>query len=253
MFRRAFLLLCLLAAPLCAQEATVPDTELPAPPPPKDHILDETEKWPPGERSAAAAELNAALVQHRLGVYLVHLKAAPEEQPSDYARRLAFSWTGTADRAVILSAPGLEPPLFIEFAGESLGSAPAENLRAVADIARAEAAKAAPGLPAALAAARSIIAQVNTYRGGGPLGLSTAETAAASGDSSAPTNLSTLWLALGAISIVLLLAAAFFLKRRQTSARIFPHVPFRRRFSAPHSGGNDAMIQFGKSGGPPQH
>jgi hypothetical protein len=251
MFRRAFLLLTLMGAPLTAQEETVPDTELPVPAAPGDHILDQAEKWPPGERAAAAAELNAAAVQLRLSVFLVNLKAAPEEQPADFARRLAYSWTGTADRAVILSGPGFDPPLLIEFAGESLGSVPAEQLRAVASMARAEAAKAQPGLPASLAAARSLIAQVNAYRGGAPLG------GAGAGDASGLVNdergpdFSILWLALGAISIVLLLAAAFFLKRRQTSARIFPRVPFRRRFSAPHSGGNDAMIQFTKPGTPP--
>lgn len=230
--------------PGASPPAASASAEVSIPPVPADRIWDQTGTWSPDERKVAAAELNAAAVQLRFGIYLVNLNAAPDEQAGDLARRLAFGWPGAADRAVILTAPGLKAPV-VECVGESLGSAPPEQVAALCSAAQAEAAKAPSGMPAALAAARSLVTQMTAFRTSGILGPNLA--AAAVPEEAQGSKNGLLWLSLGAICIVLLLAAAFFMKRRQTSALIFPPVQFRRRFSAPHSGGSNALVQFGSA------
>jgi hypothetical protein len=113
---RAVLML-LLALPVVAQEdkaapAETPAEELVIPERPDDYIHDEAGAWPPDERAVAAAELNTAAVQLRLGIFLVNLKSAPPAKPEVLARRLALAWTGTADRAVVLTSPG-QPPVVV--------------------------------------------------------------------------------------------------------------------------------------------
>ncbi len=227
-------------------------SEVTAPPAPADRIWDQTGKWAPAERKVAADELNAAAVQLRFSVFLVNLNAAPDEQAADLAKRLLYSWKGTADRAVILTGPGLQPPVLIESEGESLGSIPEEQLIAFHAAARAEAARVPAGLAPSLAAARSLISQMNSFRAGGTLGPTVPVALVVESGEENPGNIKLLWLALGAISTVVVLAAAFFMKREQTSALVFPPVSFRARFSAPHSGGNNALISFSASAPPGQ-
>lgn len=228
------LLFLILTSLLRAQELTVPDR-------PVDHVLDQTGKTTAEERRAAAAVLRPAAEKDNLGVYLVRLNSAAEEPPADVARRLAQNWQGTADRAVVLTAPDMDPPVIIEVAGQSLGAVPETEIQAMKTAALAEGAKAAPGLPAMLATARSVVAQVQNLRRGGPLG-NTAPAAPA--PQSPPPRSLTVWISGGAL--VCCLIALFLMRRGRSKVLIFPPTESRHRFSAPHSGGNDAMVHFGK-------
>lgn len=228
-----------------------PVVEVRTPPAPPDRIWDQAAMWTADQRQVAAAELNAAATQLRFSVYLVNLNAPPDEQPSDFARRLLMAWTEIPDRAIVLSGGTPNSTVVIECGGDKLGSVTQESRNAFIAAAQAEAAKAPPGLPAGMAAARSLIAQMNTFRVTGQLGPASAAPQAEASSEAPTSDRSLLWLALGAISVVLLMAAAFFMKRRQTTALIFPPVEFRRRFSAPHSGGNNALVSFGQGSSPP--
>ncbi|HWB03212.1 MAG TPA: hypothetical protein VG796_09325 [Verrucomicrobiales bacterium] len=207
---------------------------------PADHILDQTGKVTDEERSAIKTELDLAASKSGLGVYLVLLNSAPEEPPMDLANRFVQSWTGSADRAVIMSGPGMEPPIVIALAGESLGAAPEDRTAAMITEAVAAGQRAGKDLPALLETARSLIAQVGVFRSGGSLGPPPEALPA----EEAPHNYITAWIAGGAL--VCCLTALVLMKRGRQSALIFPKQEFRHRFSAPHSGGNDAMVFFGK-------
>jgi hypothetical protein len=215
------------------QEIRVPDR-------PADHILDQTGKVTDAERASVKMELDLAASKSSLGVYLVLLNSAPEEPPMDLARRLAQSWKGSADRVVLLSGPGVEPPVVIAVAGESLGAAAEQPLEAMKRAALSAGKKAGAGLPALLETARSVIGQIGVFRGGGSLGPPPAELSAAE----EPHNYLTAWIAGGALVCCLL--ALVLMRRGRQTALIFPPHEFRHRFSAPHSGGNDAMVFFGK-------
>jgi len=227
------LLFLILAVTGRAQEVRVPDR-------PADHVLDQTGKVADSERGSIKMELDLAASKTNLGVYLVLLNTAPEEPPMDFARRLAQSWTGNADRAVIVSGPGMNPPVEIAFTGESLASAPEDRLDALKKEALSAGKKAAPGLPSMLETARSIVAQIGLFRKGGSLGPPAPEAPAVV----ETHNYLAAWIAGGAL-ICCLLALVLMRRGRQT-ALIFPKQEFRHRFSAPHSGGNDAVIFFGK-------
>lgn len=233
-----FPLLCLILTSLLrAQELTVPDR-------PVDHVLDQTGKTTAEERRAAAAVLRPAAEKDNLGVYLVRLNSAAEEPPADVARRLAQNWQGTADRAVVLTAPDMDPPVILEVAGQSLGAVPETEIQAMKTAALAEGAKAAPGLPAMLATAQSVVAQVQNLRRGGPLGHAATVAPAGPAPQSPLPRSFTVGIAGGAL--VCCLIALFLMRRGRSKVLIFPPTESRHRFSAPHSGGNDAMVHFGK-------
>ena len=92
-----------------------------------------------------------------------------------------------------------------------------------------------------LEAARSVVAQIQEIRASGK--LKPAPAVASEGAGGAKGNL-VAWIAGG--SVVSCLVALILMRRGRHSALIFPQTEFRRRFSAPHSGGNDALVHFGK-------
>jgi hypothetical protein len=232
-FPTAFLSLCL-ASLLCGQEISVPER-------PADHVLDQTGKVTTEERREAAATLQPAAKNFSLDVYLVLLNSAAEEPPADVAQRLAQNWRGTADRAVVLTAPDLDPPILIEVAGQSLSGLPESDIKAMKAAALAEAGKAAPGFPAMLAAAGSVVSQVQSFRRGGPL------VAGASGAIPEPEDASRPWMAwVAGGALICCLLALVLMRRGRGRSLVFPATEFRHRFSAPHSGGNDAMVSFGR-------
>jgi len=223
----------ILAPILGAQELTVPDF-------PADHVLDQTGKVTTAERKAVTTALQPVASQDGLGIYLVLLNSAAEEPPADVARRLAQGWRTTPDTAVVLSAPSLDPPLLLEVAGVALGSLAEENLEAMKSAALEAGKQAGTGVPAMLAAAQSMAAQVRAFRQGtAPSTPSTASATPAASD-----NQWVAWVAGGALTASLL--ALVLMRRGRQRALIFPPTEFRHRFSAPHSGGNNAMISFGK-------
>jgi hypothetical protein len=230
-FRMLLLSLTTVCA-LRAQEVTVPDR-------PEDFILDQTGTVTTEQRREAVEALKPAAEKDGLGIYLVLLNSAAEEPPADVARRLAQSWRVTPDTAVVLTAPDMKPPLLVEVTGVALGAVKEEELQMMKNEALADAAKAPPGVPAMMAAARSLAARMKKFRGGEPL----AAVLAAKGPEETATHLSA-WIAGGAL--VCCLAALLLMRRSRHHALIFPQTEPRRRFSAPHSGGNDALVFFGK-------
>jgi hypothetical protein len=228
----AVILLTLTAAGR-GQEIRVPDR-------PADHILDQTNTVTEADRITIKGELDLAASKSNLGVYLVLLNSAPEEPPMDLARRLAQAWTGSADRVVIMTGPGMDPPEVIALTGESLGTAAEDRLDALKREALAAGKKAGTGLPALLETARSLIAQIGVFRAGGSLGPPPAELSAGNEGH----NYLTAWIAGGAL--VCCLIALMLMRRGRPAALIFPKQEFRHRFSAPHSGGNDAVVFFSR-------
>ena len=223
----------------------LPAQEVPSRERPADHVLDETRKVTPAERKAVEAEMELAATTAGLGIYLVLLDSAAEEPPADVAQRLVQAWTGNADRVVILTAPDISPPLVVAVSGESLGALPAAEVQRLTETAVAAGQRAAPGLTAMLEAARSVVAQVQEFRKTGVVGTRAVLPVAESGAEPAqPGRHLVAWIAGG--SLACCLVALLLMRKGRRSALIFPPVEFRRRFSAPHTGGNDAMVHFGK-------
>lgn len=232
---RFFLLLTAFAAcafGVRAQEVTVPER-------PKDYILDQTGKVTTEDRKAAVAALKPVEEQAGLGVFLVLLNSGAEEPPADVAKRLAQSWRVTADTAVVLTAPNQKPPMLIEVTGVALGGLKDDELKAMKETALA-AGKDKTGVAAMLAVATALGDEVRKFRTGAPLGAA----GAAEAEKEGATGHLSAWIAGGAL--VCCLAALVLMKRGRHHALIFPQTEPRHRFSAPHSGGNDAMVSFGK-------
>jgi len=228
-----YLLMTLCASwTLRGQEVTVPER-------PKDYVLDQTGKVSTEDRRTVVNALKPLAEQTGLGVYLVLLNSSAEEPPADVAKRLAQSWRDNPDTAVVLTAPDLSPPLLIELTGVALGSLKEEELNGMKAAALAEVGKAQPGIASMLTAAHSLGEQVRKFRTGAPLAAATG----AAGEKD-PTSHVSAWIAGGAL--VCCLVALVLMRRGRNHALIFPQTEPRHRFSAPHSGGNDAMVAFGK-------
>ncbi len=229
---RLLLFLLMLGGSLGAQEDPVPLK-------PPDHILDLTGEAEDADRASYGLELELAAEKSGLGVYLVLLERVPAEPAAELAGRLAREWTGFPDRAVVLSCPGREP--VVAMAGEALDAVTEDRLKATGAEALAAARRAGSGLPGLMAAGRSLIAQMEVFRAGGslgpPPGIVSLDTAESGGQVTA-------WITGGALFCCV--AALILRQRSRRPALVFPPHEFRRRFSAPHSGGNDASISFGK-------
>ena len=100
-----------------------------------------------------------------------------------------------------------------------------------------------PGLAAMLETARSVITQTLEFRRTGKPGNRPPPSSASTAEAPAANHL-VAWIAGASLACCLL--ALILMRRGRQSALIFPVSEFRRRFSAPHSGGNDAMVHFGK-------
>ena len=206
---------------------------------PADHVLDQTGKVTTEERRVVSGTLESLAKQDSLGVYLVLLNSAAEEPPADVARRLAQNWRVTADTAVIISVPGATPSMLIEVAGVALTGLKDEELQGMKDRALAAAGKSPAGIPAMLMVANAFGAEVQKFRAGNPL-----ESGAQGASAENPASHLAAWIAGGALACCL--AALLLMRRGRHHALIFPPTEPRHRFSAPHSGGNDAMVSFGK-------
>jgi hypothetical protein len=219
--------------------------EISVPRQPADYVLDETGTVTATERKAVQAEMERAGAELGLGVYLVLLTSGPDEPAADFARRLAKGWKGNGDRVVLVSGPELSPPLEVAAAGETLGKLRPEQLTPMAEAALAAFGTAKRGFPGLREAARSVISHMRNYRQNGvfgPAGVAAAPAAAAN-----ENNYLVAWIAGG--SLLCCLVALFLMRRGRRTALIFPKSDFRQRFSAPHSGGNDALVRFGKGDG----
>lgn len=235
MFKQWLMAMMLALIPVAAQEIPVPER-------PADFIQDQTGKLTPEELSAWRGEMQDVVSKSGLALYSVLLNAPPEEPPLDLARRLVQSWTGAADRAVLVAGPGMNPPVVMAVAGESLAALAPAQLEELSSRALAAATGAGSGgWPMVQGYARSIASQVADFRAGKALQPPPAPGEAPQ-PAAAPVNYTMAAAAGGALLCCLL--ALLLMKKSRRSALIFPAVPFRRRFSAPHSGGNDAMVRF---------
>lgn len=232
-----FLFLVAFTARLAGQEISVPER-------PADHVLDQTGKVEAAQRRAVQAELGLAARQSGLGVYLVLLNSSAEEPPADVARRLVQTWKGSADRVVVLTAPDMTPPVIVAVAGESLSAASEDQVRSMTETAVAAGQRASPGITAMLETARSVVAQIEEFRKSGALGPKPASVAVSPAAAEVRNRNLVVWIAGGSLACCLL--ALFLMRRARRSALIFPQTEFRHRFSAPHSGGNDALVHFGR-------
>jgi uncharacterized membrane protein YgcG len=235
--RRSFVLAFLAAALDAAAQQ-----EIPAPKRPERWILDETASLTATERDRIAAEFDRTAKELGLGLFLVLRRHSTDESPQDLARRMAQSWLGTADRVVILRTPDLAAPAVVAYAGETLDSIPPEDLEGLTRTAVAAASAASTTAHGALLEmARAITRQIAAYRSGGSLAPPVAASPVAR-SAEISRHAALLW---GSVAALIAGAAIVAWRRRgRRSALIFPATAPRRRFSAPHSGGNNAVVQF---------
>ncbi len=231
--RLSLLLFILITAPpLKAEESALPEK-------PVDFIVDQAGSLGNSEHQSLGRELRLAS-DGGLDVYVIILSGEPGQPPEDYAERVLDSWGGQTDRAAVVRVPGAPPaialggPLFDAFSTEQKDGITITALKEGAEKGRTSSGS-------MIEIARSLISQVQAVRNGA--------TPVAVARDAGKRNKEMLRLALWLLAPVLILASVliWWLRRRKSSALIFPEVDFRRRFSAPHSGGNNAMITFENS------
>ncbi len=249
-FRQCLRLLAVLvwlAGAAAAQLSAVPEVGIPAtsenlgpPSRPPSRVLDQTGALTSTEKAALSQDLTAA-AEAGLSLYFIALNSAEGLMEEDAATELARFWEDAPLTVVLLHVPGR--PLAAGCAGSLLESLPAEEVNALTSAALA-AGRARSSLPEqGKTAAQRFIADFHRYRAGenlaGPTGLGTT-----------PTFVKQLmWWGGGAACVLLGLALLALRRRRARQPRLFPLTAPRLRFSAPHSGGNNASISFGKDDG----
>ena len=157
----------------------------------------------------------------------------------DAAGELARLWEDAPLTAVLLHLPG--QPMALGFAGPRLASLPSGEIKSLTTSALA-ASRAHPLMPEQVkAVARSLRGDINHTQGGESHMAMTDPGAAALFDGSNHH----LMLAGGCAAVVFLLALLLLAHRRRAHRpRLFTLTAPRERFSAPHSGGNNAMVTF---------
>ena len=251
MTSRAVLLLALSgwagASPAAGQVAPPPAAEVsvagaiePLGPParPASRLLDQTGALSAPELAALSREFTTAATGG-LSLYFVALKSSEGLPEQDAAGELARLWEDAPLTGVLLQVPG--QPMSLGFAGPELASRSREKIASLT--------------ASALAAgnARQVLAEqvkavagrlVADFAGEGD---NQAQPAKGGPGAAAWPGVSThhLMLAAGIAAIVVLTALLLLARRRRRNRpRLFPLTAARDRFSAPHSGGNNAMINF---------
>ena len=203
---------------------------------PADHILDQAGALGNTEKQNLAAELQKTAENMDLNVFLLFLKEPPGD-PADYAEDIAEAWGAGSSAAAIVRSPGAEPA--IAFAGPAFEKFSAEQKNGVSITAIQEGrSKGRTSSGTMIETARSIIAQMQDIRNG----AAPASIAQSAEARTAQMKRLALWLLLPAALAAGL--SLWWLRRRKAGALLFPVAEYRRRFSAPHSGGNNAMISF---------
>ncbi len=163
-------------------------------------------------------------------------KELPEQ---DAAGELARLWEDAPLTAVLLQLPG--QPMSLGFAGPQLASRSREEIASLTSSALAAGHSSQVLAEQVKAVAVRLSAD---FAGDGANGILPAQ---AGTGATAWFGVSThhLMLAAGSGAIVVLLALLLLARRcRRNRPRLFPLTAARDRFSAPHSGGNNAMIPF---------
>ena len=235
---RIWSILCfgMLLAPASGQEVSVPQR-------PEDYVLDQTGKVTPEERADYAQAMTAVAARSGLGIYAVILNSEPEEPPPDLAGRLAQGWSADRGCAVILTGPGMVPPVVLAVAGQTFRTVKGADFRAITGEALQAADGTAPSLSACKAVALRLAGLMEELpKAARPPSIPEAVT----GEAAAPPASNHVMAIVAGTALGCSLIALVLMRRGRHSAHVFPKVPFRRRFSAPHSGGNDAVVSFKK-------
>ena len=233
--------------PAAGQKAPVPAVEpasamraesLGPPARPDSRVLDQTGTLTAPELAALSHEFTTATGEG-LSFYFIALKSSEGLPEQDAAGELARLWEDAPLTAVLLHLPG--QPMALGFAGPRLASLPSGEIKSLTTSALA-ASRAHPLMPEQVkAVARSLRGDINHTQAGESHMAMTDPGAAALFDGSNHH----LMLAGGCAAVVFLLALLLLAHRRRAHRpRLFPLTAPRERFSAPHSGGNNAMVTF---------
>ncbi|MES2466964.1 MAG: hypothetical protein V4675_06660 [Verrucomicrobiota bacterium] len=252
MTSRAVLLLALAgwagASPAAGQVAPPPPAEVsvakaiePLGPParPASRLLDQTGALSAPELAALSREFTTAATGG-LSLYFVALKSSEGLPEQDAAGELARLWEDAPLTAVLLQLPG--QPMSLGFSGPQLASRSKEEIASLTASALA-AGNAHQVLAEQVKAVAGRLTGDLSTRGG----ANGAQPASDGPGAAASSGVSTYHLMMaGGVGAMVVLTALLLLARRRhrNRPRLFPLTAARDRFSAPHSGGNNAMITF---------
>ena len=218
--------------------APVPEALEPAAPPsrPASRVLDQTGAFTTAECARISRQLTAA-AETGLSIYLILLNTMEGLPEQDAAAELARVWEDGPLTAVFLHVPS--QPLKLGLAGPELAALNQGEINAFTQSAL-KAGRARISLPEQTKTAASrLIEDYARHRAGDPL-----VPIRGPADGVPPGLLSMLPWLLGGGCALLVPVVLFIRYRRSMRPRLFPLTPPRQRFSAPHSGGNNAMISF---------
>lgn len=225
--------------PRAPEVSAVRTTEPLGPPPrPASRLLDQTGALSAPEQAALSREFTTAATRG-LSLYFVALKSGEGLPEQDAAGELARLWEDAPLSAVLLQLPG--QPMSLGFAGPQLAARSREEIASLTASALAAGNAHQVLAEQVKAVAVRLTADLAGDGANGDLPAQAGPRATAwSGVSSHH-----LMLAAGGGAIVVLLALLLLARRcRRNRPRLFPLTAARDRFSAPHSGGNNAMITF---------
>ncbi|MDB6070789.1 MAG: hypothetical protein JWL81_1960, partial [Verrucomicrobiales bacterium] len=228
--------------PSTAPESSTPEPTTPEstgpPPRPASRVLDQTGALTAGERAALSRDFTSS-AESGLSVYYIALDSTEGLADQDAAGELARLWEDAPFTAVFLNVPG--KPLTIGFSGSAAKALSREEIKILTESALS-AGHLRQSMPEqGKAAARRLIEDYTRFRAGEP--LTPFSGAHATGGSGWSPNELLFWG--GCFSVLALLLLMFILRRsRIRRPKLFPLTAPRSRFSAPHSGGNNAMISF---------
>lgn len=212
-------------------------TDEPVGPPsrPASRVLDQTGALTSAERAALTRDFNAS-AESGLSLYFIALNSPAGLPPDEAATELARLWEDAPLTAVILHLPG--QPMSLGFAGSRLSSLQQEEIESLA-AAALTAGRVRQSMPEqGKAIARCLIEDFTRFRAGEALARP-----ASAGDAMESMDQLVLW---GGSAAIVFLLSLFLLGRlrRSRRPRLFPLTAPRERFSAPHSGGSNAIISF---------
>ncbi len=239
----AFVLWSCLVFPVRAQDAAPPGgestVEVTGPPArPESRVLDQAGLLSATERGALTRQF-AAAADEGISLYFIGLKSAGGLPEQDAAGELARLWDDAPLTTVILHLPG--EPLSLGFAASRLPSIQQEEMNALTQSALTEGLVQPTLREQITTTANRLTRDFARYRNGESL----TPLAAPLSRSAAAGSRHQLILRGGAAAVFLLLVLLVFLRhRRARRPRLFPLTVPRTRFSAPHSGGNNALISF---------
>lgn len=206
---------------------------------PESRVRDEAGLLSPDAQAELARELNAAAPQG-LGLYWIALRSAEGLPAQDPAGTLAGLWAEEPVTVVILQVPG--QPLAAGRSASRLSSIQQDEIAGLVQSALATGqTQMEPGAQGP-AAVRHLMNAFLRYRAGHPLSAVDPRNEPAG---SAAGHRHQQRIFAGGVALIGLLGLLLYLRhRRRRRPRLFPFTVARERFSAPHSGGNNAMISF---------